>query len=70
MDILVFKTNIRYKKQLPVITPHLHSIPGVQRWNIDMHDRDKILRIQSVGVSPGTIEHAIRQAGYHCEELV
>lgn len=70
MEILVFKTNIRFKKQLTGIRPHLLKIPGIQQWNVDMHDKDKVLRIQSTGVAPDMVEEALRNAGYNCEELM
>lgn len=69
MEILVFKTNIRNKKQLGLLMPHLQKIQGIHQWNVDMHDRDKILRVQSINVAPHTIENTVRQAGYQCEEL-
>ena len=69
MEILVFKTNIRNQKQLSVIVPHMNSLQGVQRWNMDMQDRDKILRVQTMDVAPQTIEGVVRKAGYKCEEL-
>ena len=69
MEILVFKTNIRNKKQLSVVMPHLEKIRGIHQWNVDMHDKDKVLRVQSIDVAPHTIESTLRQAGYVCEEL-
>ena len=69
MEILVFKTNIRNKKQLSVVMPHLQKIRGIHQWNVDMHDRDKVLRVQSIDVAPHIIECTLRQAGYQCEEL-
>lgn len=70
MEILVFKTNIRSKRQLEVIMPHLQKIEGIRQWNVDMHDKDKVLRVQSVDVSPHIIERTVREAGYICEELM
>jgi hypothetical protein len=69
MEVLVFKTNLRYKKNLKEVTPHLNELKGVMKWNVDFHDRDKILRIVSTNLSPRLIEHALRTAGYVCEEL-
>ena len=42
---------------------------GIQKWNVDLQDRDKILRIEARDLSPKIIEHTLLRAGYFCEEL-
>lgn len=69
MDILVFKTNLRYKKQVHAVKSCLDNIEGIQRWNVDLLDKDKILRIEARDLSPRAVEHTLLQAGYFCEEL-
>ena len=69
MQILVFKTNIRYKKHISAIRPHMDAEPKISRWNIDLKDADKILRIETKSLSPVFIEGLIQKAGHHCEEL-
>jgi len=69
MDILVFKTNVEDVKQIKKLSPHLRNIHGVIKWNIDLHDCDKVLRIESEGLSPHSIETLLISAGYFCKEL-
>ena len=69
MEILVFKTNLQYKKSIKQVTPHLNELKGVIRWNVDFHDKDKILRIVSDDLSPQVVENTLKNAGYNCEEL-
>ena len=69
MEILVFKTNVQYKKNLKQVMPHLNEMKGVIRWNIDFHDRDKVLRIVSNNLSPRVVENTLKNVGYACEEL-
>jgi hypothetical protein len=69
MEILVFKTNLRHKKNVREVMPHLNEIKGFRKWNVDFHDRDKILRIVSTDLSPRLVEDTLRTAGYVCEEL-
>lgn len=69
MHILVFKTNIRYKKHLTDIVPYLNSTVGILRWNVDLHDKDKILRIEANNLHPQSVETVLQGAGYFCEEL-
>ena len=69
MEILVFKTNVRYKKNIRTVTPHLENLHGINRWNFDLHDKDKILRIEASDVVPSSIESLLQSVGYYCEEL-
>jgi len=68
-DILVFKTNIRYKKQINVVRSYIESEPQIIKWNVDLHDIDKILRIESLDLQPAFVEDLVQRAGYYCEEL-
>jgi hypothetical protein len=69
MEVLVFKTNLRFKKQINAVTPHINNLRGIARWNVDLDDTDKILRIESVDLNPRFVEATLKQAGYYCEEL-
>jgi len=69
MEVLVFKTNLRFKKQINAVTPHINNLQGIARWNVDLDDSDKILRIESVDLCPRCVEATLQQAGYFCEEL-
>jgi len=69
MDILVFKTDVRSKEHTNKISPHLNSIDGIIRWNFDLDDRDKILRVEAKNLSAVTVEMTLNRAGYSCEEL-
>ena len=69
MEVLVFKTNLRFKKQINAVTPYINNMQGIARWNVDLDDSDKILRIESVDLSPRSVEATLKQAGYYCEEL-
>lgn len=69
MEVLVFKTNLRFKKQITAVTPHINNLQGITRWNVDLDDKDKVLRIESADLCPRTVEATLQQAGYHCEEL-
>ncbi len=69
MEILVFKTNLRYKKSIRNAAPHLQTILGIHTWNVDLKDIDSILRIEAQNVTPSCIETTLRNAGFHCEEL-
>jgi hypothetical protein len=70
MNILIFKTNIKYKKDLHNLTHVMNSIPSVALWSVDREDIDKVLRIESTSNDTEAIRNKIQYAGYLCEELV
>lgn len=45
--ILVFKTSVKTKIQLKKLKPHIDHILPRAKWNFDLEDCDKILRIDS-----------------------
>ena len=69
MEVLVFKTNIRYRKHINAIEPHIANYPGIIKWNVDLKDADKILRVETMDLHPSKIEGLVQRAGYKCEEL-
>jgi hypothetical protein len=69
MEILVFKTDIIDKRQVNLLEPRLNKLKGIIRWNVDLHDRDKILRVVSDNISPRRIEQQMMEAGHYCAEL-
>lgn len=69
MEVLIFKTNIRHKKHIDVIGSYMAQQPGIIKWNIDLKDVDKILRIETTDLHPAKIESLVKSAGYYCEEL-
>ena len=69
MNILIFKTNIRHKKDLGIIRPLLAAYDSIIKWNVDRDDADKVLRIVSTSSDSKNIIKIINKAGYHCEEL-
>jgi tRNA G26 N,N-dimethylase Trm1 len=69
VDILVFKTNIRLKKDVRKIATLFDGHPLIKRWSVDITDIDKVIRIESINLLPGEVINALESAGYCCEEL-
>ena len=69
MEILVFKTNVEDKKHVRRLFKLFRALQGVLRWNVDLQDHDKVLRMETVAISPRAIESTLHQAGYFCKEL-
>ncbi len=68
-QIMVFKTNLRFKKDLNRISATLNKEPRIKIWNVDTGDIDKVLRIESINMGVDDIIKIIKQTGYQCEEL-
>ena len=69
VNVLVFKTNIRFRQDVGRVAPLLDSAPGITRWNVDREDIDNVLRIESGSMDAQEVINLVRQAGYYCEEL-
>jgi hypothetical protein len=67
--IEVFKTNIRRVSQArKLINLLLQHFPG-SRINIDMHDCDKILRVEAAHFVPAAIILLVKKHGFVCSVL-
>ena len=69
MPILVFKTNLTDRQRVSDISSSLDAHPDIERWNVDLHDCDNVLRVVSTNVQAKEIEQLVLHAGYYCEEL-
>ncbi len=69
MQVLVFKTDIAYKRIAGNVTKKIEKMPGVIRCNFDLLDRDKILRVETTSLAPSQVEKLVQAQGYFCREL-
>ena len=69
MDILIFKTNLNNPERIHRAQPIIQNMQGIKRWNIDIHDCDNVLRIESTELTARLVESVLKNAGYYCEEL-
>ncbi|MFM6925708.1 MAG: hypothetical protein ACKOU7_09435 [Ferruginibacter sp.] len=69
MQILVFKTSLANNSHIKKVRHSLNRHPNIREWNVDLHDRDKILRIVTDDISPAEIENIVFNAGHFCQEL-
>ncbi len=69
LEVLIFRTNIRFKKDLRLVAPILDEAPGLHKWTVDREDTDKVLRIETRNPDPSPIIERVTACGYFCEEL-
>ncbi|MGX5820322.1 hypothetical protein ACWKWU_19155 [Chitinophaga lutea] len=68
-EVLVFRTNIRFRKDMQLIASWLDGEKSIHRWSVDREDADKVLRIEARELPASQVIAAIRDAGFDCEEL-
>lgn len=69
VTIQVFKTNL-LALDVSKIETFLNAHPYVIKWNIDLEDVDKVLRIVTIDpIAPSEIRSVLTSLGYFCEEL-
>ena len=69
VQVLVFRTNLVSARDIHRISPLMGDTPGIIRWNVDQHDIDNVLRIETSWLLPEHIIQVVTHAGYLCEEL-
>jgi hypothetical protein len=69
MNVLVFKTTVETPEQSKSLKPRLDQLAGTGRWNFDLSDCDKILRIASPHVRAESTIGLLQKFGFACAEL-
>jgi hypothetical protein len=69
MEILVFKTTVQDPLIVQAIKPSLDCLVGEGKWNFDLSDCDRVLRIASSSVKPDAAIHLMSHFGIQCAEL-
>ena len=69
LEILVFKTNLRFKKDVLQVAPIMEQNERIVDWNVDREDADRVLRIASNDLEATEVIELLAQAGYYCQEL-
>ncbi|MEO6818926.1 MAG: hypothetical protein ABI204_04315 [Ginsengibacter sp.] len=67
--ILIFKTSVKSKTQVKKLKPYFDKILQKAKWNFDLEDCDKILRIDSDEETVLPIINLLKSHQYDCEEL-
>jgi hypothetical protein len=67
--IEVFKTNVQATEEaVQLIGVLQRHFPG-SRINIDLHDCDKVLRVEGTFLEAGKIMHVVQSKGFLCSVL-
>ena len=69
VNIHIFKTNITNINHVLNLSRYIANIDGIKKWNIDLQDCDKVLRVEALNLSPYYISTVVQMAGYYCVEM-
>ena len=69
MIISIYKTDVNTKSKLRKAKPVLNRILLDSKWNFDLEDRDKILRVESKKSCSEFLIAELFKIGINCEEL-
>jgi len=67
--IYVFKTSVETRLQAKGLTPYIDKILPGSKWNFDLDDCDRILRIESEENIVLPIINVLKDHNFDCEEL-
>jgi len=67
--IFIFKTSVNTKMQAKRLKPHLNRILSNEKWNFDLEDCDRILRIDSEENIVLKVKGLLSIHQFYCEEL-
>ncbi len=63
-NVLKFKTSINCGNCIKAVTPFLDQVNGIQSWEVDTNNPDKILSVTSEGTTRDEVIAAVKQAGF------
>jgi copper chaperone len=66
---LQFKTNINCSGCIAKVTPFLNDAEGISHWEVDTNNKDKILSVESDGITEAEVIKKVQEAGFKIELL-
>lgn len=69
METLKFKTNINCSGCVAKVTPFLNGEEGVEKWEVDINNPDKILTVQTDELSPEEVIATVEKSGFKIESI-
>lgn len=64
MEKLSFKTNLNCGGCVSKVQPDLDNAAGIESWQVDINHADKILTVQSAGITHEEVVALIRKKGF------
>lgn len=67
METLKYKTNINCGGCVATVTPYLDKLEGIQQWEVNTDDPNKILTVSGENLQDAAIQQAVEEAGFNAE---
>ncbi|MCC5941880.1 MAG: hypothetical protein JJU37_10095 [Balneolaceae bacterium] len=67
--ILVFKTSIQTPVEVQFLASLLDKQNGIASWSVELDDWEKILRIESGGISPDEVIAILERINIQCKPI-
>ena len=64
MTTLKFKTNINCSGCVAKVTPFLNDKEGIEKWNVNTEDPDKILTVETCDLTAEEIIDTVKKTGF------
>ena len=68
-QILIFGTSIVEKQGIEKIKMLFTQYPQIHKWNVDFEDWEKVLRVESQGITVANVIEALQTIGIIASEL-
>lgn len=68
-DILIFRTSITTEQDVKRVETLFAQYPQIHKWSVDLEDWEKVLRIESEGISVAEVIDTLRTINIHTSEL-
>ena len=68
-QILIFRTSITKRRDIKLIGSLLAKFPQITRWNVDLEDWEKVLRIECSNITALEISEVLRNNHIFTSEL-
>ena len=70
-EVLVFRTSVDRPNDVAQLSPLLDLLMNQnEKWNFDLEDCDKILRVEVIQLQADVIIHQLACKGFYCAELL
>jgi len=64
MTTLKFKTNINCSGCVAKVTPFLNDKEGIEKWNVNTEDPDKVLTVETCDLTAEEIMDTVKKTGF------
>lgn len=68
--VYIYKTNVITKSGVKKLSSGLNRLASIKKWNFDLQDNDKVLRIEATGLDSEIVPRLLKSYGYDCVELL